>query len=82
MMLCMQVTYLTIADFSMREELVLKIAILAEKFAPSVEVSSTHGVADMPHPHPAASSLTCSACLCCLATPLTKRVRDGNYKLY
>ena len=35
----MQVTYLTIADFSMREELVLKIAILAEKFAPSVEVS-------------------------------------------
>lgn len=31
-------TYLTIADFSMREELVLKIAILAEKFAPSVEV--------------------------------------------
>jgi hypothetical protein len=35
-----QVTYLTIADFSMREELVLKIAILAEKFAPSVEVNS------------------------------------------
>lgn len=36
--LLLQVTYLTIADFSMREELVLKIAILAEKFAPSVEV--------------------------------------------
>lgn len=36
-----QVTYLTIADFSMREELVLKIAILAEKFAPSVEVSAS-----------------------------------------
>lgn len=33
-----QVTYLTVADFSMREELVLKIAILAEKFAPNVEV--------------------------------------------
>lgn len=31
------VTYLTVADFSMREELVLKIAILAEKFAPNVE---------------------------------------------
>jgi hypothetical protein len=26
-----------VADFSMREELVLKIAILAEKFAPSVQ---------------------------------------------
>jgi hypothetical protein len=36
----LQVTYLTIADFSMREELVLKIAILAEKFAPSVEVGA------------------------------------------
>lgn len=32
------VTYLTVADFSMREELVLKIAILAEKFAPNVQV--------------------------------------------
>eukprot|EP00879_Flechtneria_rotunda_P008959 GHRR01009380.1.p1 GENE.GHRR01009380.1~~GHRR01009380.1.p1 ORF type:complete len:1159 (+),score=411.60 GHRR01009380.1:174-3479(+) len=31
------VTYLIIADFSMREELVLKIAILAEKFAPDVQ---------------------------------------------
>jgi hypothetical protein len=40
LLLYTQVTYLTIADFSMREELVLKIAILAEKFAPSVEVSS------------------------------------------
>lgn len=29
--------YLVVADFSMREELVLKIAILAEKFAPSVQ---------------------------------------------
>jgi AP-2 complex subunit alpha len=28
--------YLTVTEFSMREELVLKIAILAEKFAPSV----------------------------------------------
>jgi hypothetical protein len=36
--MCLQVTYLTVADFSMREELVLKIAILAEKFAPNVEV--------------------------------------------
>lgn len=33
------VKYLTVADFTMREELVLKIAILAEKFAPSVQVS-------------------------------------------
>lgn len=39
----LQVTYLTIADFSMREELVLKIAILAEKFAPSVEVGQGAG---------------------------------------
>eukprot|EP00775_Hariotina_reticulata_P003331 gene3331-3608_t len=31
------VAYLTVADFSMREELVLKIAILAEKFAPNVQ---------------------------------------------
>lgn len=31
------VKYLTVADFTMREELVLKIAILAEKFAPSVQ---------------------------------------------
>jgi AP-2 complex subunit alpha len=38
-----QVTYLTVADFSMREELVLKIAILAEKFAPSVEVRRMGG---------------------------------------
>jgi hypothetical protein len=38
----LQVTYLTIADFSMREELVLKIAILAEKFAPSVEVRTLY----------------------------------------
>mmetsp|Transcript_39785 Transcript_39785/g.88425 ORF Transcript_39785/g.88425 Transcript_39785/m.88425 type:complete len:1123 (+) Transcript_39785:142-3510(+) len=29
--------YLVVADFSMREELVLKIAVLAEKFAPSVQ---------------------------------------------
>ena len=29
--------YLVVADFSMREELVLKIAFLAEKFAPSVQ---------------------------------------------
>lgn len=29
--------YLTIADLSFREELVLKIAILAEKFAPTVQ---------------------------------------------
>ena len=32
------VKYLTIADFSMREELVLKVAILAEKYAPNVQV--------------------------------------------
>jgi len=31
------VKYLTIADFSMREELVLKVAILAEKYAPNVQ---------------------------------------------
>eukprot|EP00803_Ostreobium_quekettii_P002464 evm.model.scf_1061.2 EVM.evm.TU.scf_1061.2 scf_1061:6281-18352(+) len=31
------IKYLTIADFSMREELTLKIAILAERFAPDVK---------------------------------------------
>eukprot|EP00878_Enallax_costatus_P038873 GHUV01044361.1.p1 GENE.GHUV01044361.1~~GHUV01044361.1.p1 ORF type:complete len:317 (+),score=114.18 GHUV01044361.1:444-1394(+) len=31
------VKYLTVADFGMREELVLKICILAEKFAPNVQ---------------------------------------------
>ena len=31
------VKYLTIADFSMREELTLKVAILAERFAPNVK---------------------------------------------
>lgn len=31
------IRYLVTADFSLREELVLKIAILAEKFAPSVQ---------------------------------------------
>lgn len=40
-----QVAYLTVADFSMREELVLKIAILAEKFAPNVQVGDWHGMA-------------------------------------
>jgi AP-2 complex subunit alpha len=28
--------YLVVADLSMREELVLKVAILAEKYAPSM----------------------------------------------
>ena len=31
------VDYLVTADFAMREELVLKIAILAEKYAPNVQ---------------------------------------------
>lgn len=31
------IKYLTVADFSMREELTLKIAILAERFAPDVK---------------------------------------------
>eukprot|EP00882_Tetradesmus_deserticola_P014382 GHRQ01015294.1.p1 GENE.GHRQ01015294.1~~GHRQ01015294.1.p1 ORF type:complete len:319 (+),score=190.26 GHRQ01015294.1:1468-2424(+) len=38
------VTYLTVADFGMREELVLKIAILAEKFAANVEVRQHRAV--------------------------------------
>ncbi len=33
--------WLQVADFAMREELVLKVAILAEKFAPSVQVSQS-----------------------------------------
>jgi hypothetical protein len=35
------VKYLVVADFTMREELVLKIAILAEKYAPTVQVRQT-----------------------------------------
>jgi hypothetical protein len=45
LLLLLQVSYLTVADFSMREELVLKIAILAEKFAPNVQVGDWHGMA-------------------------------------
>jgi hypothetical protein len=60
------VTYLTVADFSMREELVLKIAILAEKFAPNVEVRAKPHVR-LPNLCAASSCLVCWHALaaCC-----------------
>ena len=39
--------YLVVADFAIREELVLKIAILAEKFAPAVQQTQQHWYIDV-----------------------------------
>jgi len=63
------------ADYGMREELVLKIAILAEKFAPSVQWcvqrAVAHAVAHACGVHMCQHVRACMcACVCCPCTSL------------
>jgi hypothetical protein len=62
---CVQVTYLTVAEFSMREELVLKIAILAEKFAPDVEVRHAQHMSAAHTQHCCTCFNVCCTWQCC-----------------